>query len=140
MVEALLNAPPPRGQILFVLSVSKINMYFFHGKRSGLLDTAIFKGNVSLTVRVSLRLMWLYFMYAKHFGWKLIHQHIYSTARAHRRLNKVLKPHYDPAVPGSLGARDSNDWCTKVANTVEAKNIVHDRNSKKKKKKKKKKK
>ena len=33
-----------------LLSVAKINLYLFHDKRSGLLDTAKFKGKVSLTL------------------------------------------------------------------------------------------
>ena len=64
-------------------------------------------------------------MYAKHFGWKLIHQHIYSTARALWRLNNVLQPRYVPAIPGTIGAGDSN-----VAHTVEVKNTVQNCNFK----------
>ena len=52
MVKSLLKAPEPRSQFLLperLLSVAKVNLYPFHGKRSGLLDTAKFKGKVSLT-------------------------------------------------------------------------------------------
>ena len=53
MAKSPLKAPLPGSHFftgISLLSVANINLHFFHGKRSGLLQTAKFKGIVSLTV------------------------------------------------------------------------------------------
>ena len=55
-----------------LLSVTKINLYLFQDKRSGLLDTAKFKGKVTLTVWA--RLLEHYENKPIQIYWKFFHQ------------------------------------------------------------------